>query len=520
MLGGPGQDAAPGDPRRASWPTATEPDAPGRPRGARHRADRPGGLQPLPVHLGPLDRADRRRRPDHGARRGQEPRARRRASSTRRVRRGARRAARARRAVRRHPPLAGARRLRPHRRLRRADRALVRRRRGDRRGARASRGGPAGDAAPRPRARRGRCATARTPTSSARATAWPAPRRWWDGVVQHAGTRPVVPQPLRRRRRVAAGARARRRRPGAVGGGHHQARQPVGAPRSRRRSPTPSTGALGATRCPPSAAWSPSPARSTRTWPRSSRPARRPTSSSPSPYDAEAVEALVARRKATRLLSRAGPRAARAARSATCGDTALVQDADELVADRASWRCVDQGRADRRAAARPGAGLAGLRAHDVQRHRAWRAAAWPSGVGAGQQSRVVGGRDRRRQGRRRAPTAPRRRRDAFFPFPDGLEALRAPGWPRSSSPAGRCATPRSSRPPTPPVSPWCSPANATSGTEEAECPRQLLDGEAVAGAPQDGAGRARGARSAAEGARPGSAPSWWATTRRAPGTWR
>ena len=35
---------------------------------------------------------------------------------------------------------------------------------------------------------------------------------WWDGVVQHAGSRAVVPQPLRRRRGVATRARAGRRR--------------------------------------------------------------------------------------------------------------------------------------------------------------------------------------------------------------------------------------------------------------------------------------------------------------------
>ena len=36
-------------------------------------ADRPGGRQPVPVHLGPVDRAHRHRRSGHGPRRGQEP---------------------------------------------------------------------------------------------------------------------------------------------------------------------------------------------------------------------------------------------------------------------------------------------------------------------------------------------------------------------------------------------------------------------------------------------------------------
>ena len=41
MLGGPGQDPAPEDPRRASSPTAPS-RAPGRPGGQRHRGHRPG----------------------------------------------------------------------------------------------------------------------------------------------------------------------------------------------------------------------------------------------------------------------------------------------------------------------------------------------------------------------------------------------------------------------------------------------------------------------------------------------
>ena len=69
-----GQDAPPQDPRRDPG-RPLQARAPGRPGGQRHRRHRPGGLQPVPVLLGPLHRADRRRRPDHGARRGQEPRA-------------------------------------------------------------------------------------------------------------------------------------------------------------------------------------------------------------------------------------------------------------------------------------------------------------------------------------------------------------------------------------------------------------------------------------------------------------
>ena len=47
--------------------------ASGRGRPVRHRSHRPRGLQSLPVPLGPVGRAHRRRRADHGAGRGEEP---------------------------------------------------------------------------------------------------------------------------------------------------------------------------------------------------------------------------------------------------------------------------------------------------------------------------------------------------------------------------------------------------------------------------------------------------------------
>ena len=91
------------------------PGAPRRPRAAHgDRPDRPGGLQPLPVLVGPVGRADRRRRPDDGPGRGQELRPRRRRHLAGRLRRRARRAAGHRRPVRRHPAPAGPGGLRPH----------------------------------------------------------------------------------------------------------------------------------------------------------------------------------------------------------------------------------------------------------------------------------------------------------------------------------------------------------------------------------------------------------------------
>ena len=100
-----GQDPPPQDPRRHPG-RPLQARAPRRPGGQRDRGHRPRGVEPLPVLVGPLRRADRRRRPDHGARRGQEPRARRHRHLAGRLPRRARGAAR-RRARCRRPRGAG-----------------------------------------------------------------------------------------------------------------------------------------------------------------------------------------------------------------------------------------------------------------------------------------------------------------------------------------------------------------------------------------------------------------------------
>jgi phosphoribosylaminoimidazolecarboxamide formyltransferase/IMP cyclohydrolase len=133
-----------------------------------------------------------------------------------------------------------------------------------------------------------------------------------------------------------------------------------------------------------------------------------------------AVEVLVARRKATRLLSAPAPEPlGRSVR--TLGDTALVQSADELLVPVSEWRCVTQ--------ATPSA----QQLQDLQ--VAWRVCARTTsnavvvardgvavGVGAGQQSRVVAaGLATTKAGdlARGAAAAS----DAFFPFADGLTSL-------------------------------------------------------------------------------------------------
>jgi phosphoribosylaminoimidazolecarboxamide formyltransferase/IMP cyclohydrolase len=146
-----------------------------------------------------------------------------------------------------------------------------------------------------------------------------------------------------------------------------------------------------------------------------------------------AIGALVAKRKATRLLS--GPRPEPLSRSVrTFGDTALVQDADELVASPASWRCVTTSEPT-----------------NAQRRDlivAWRVCARTTsnaivlandgvavGIGAGQQSRVVAaGIATTKAGAlsRGAAAAS----DAFFPFADGLDALTAAGVTSVVQPGG------------------------------------------------------------------------------------
>ncbi len=133
-----------------------------------------------------------------------------------------------------------------------------------------------------------------------------------------------------------------------------------------------------------------------------------------------AIEALVARRRATRLLAAPAPEPL-GLTVRTLGDTALVQSADELVAAAATWTCATT------AVPTP--------AQMVDLVVAWRVGARTTsnavviardgvavGVGAGQQSRVVAAELAVAKAGERARGASAAS-DAFFPFPDGLERL-------------------------------------------------------------------------------------------------
>jgi phosphoribosylaminoimidazolecarboxamide formyltransferase/IMP cyclohydrolase len=152
-----------------------------------------------------------------------------------------------------------------------------------------------------------------------------------------------------------------------------------------------------------------------------------------STFQGEAVAVLVGRRKATRLLSAPAPEPLGLS-VRTFGDTALVQNADELLVPVSQWRCVTE--------ATPSA----QQLQDLS--VAWRVCARTTsnaiviardgvavGVGAGQQSRVVAaGIATTKAGEFARGSAAAS--DAFFPFADGLESLTSAGVTAVVQPGG------------------------------------------------------------------------------------
>jgi phosphoribosylaminoimidazolecarboxamide formyltransferase/IMP cyclohydrolase len=152
-----------------------------------------------------------------------------------------------------------------------------------------------------------------------------------------------------------------------------------------------------------------------------------------SSYTPQAVEKLVARRRATRLLSGPAPeQAVRQLRS--LGASVLVQDVDAFVSPRTSWQTVTK------------------RAPSEEEWRdlalAWRVCGRTTsnaiavvtngqavGVGAGQQSRVVAAEIAVQKAGERAKGGAGAS-DAFFPFPDGLLVLADAGVTAVVQPGG------------------------------------------------------------------------------------
>ena len=152
-----------------------------------------------------------------------------------------------------------------------------------------------------------------------------------------------------------------------------------------------------------------------------------------SAYSEGAVDILVKRRKATRVLSAPAPEAlGRSIR--TFGHTALVQNADELLVPVAKWRYVTERQPSQE------------QVRDLV--LAWRVCARTTsnaivlarggvavGIGAGQQSRVVAaGIAATKAGQQSVGSAAAS--DAFFPFADGLESLTSVGVTAVVQPGG------------------------------------------------------------------------------------
>jgi len=152
-----------------------------------------------------------------------------------------------------------------------------------------------------------------------------------------------------------------------------------------------------------------------------------------SSIDSDAVDILVKRRKSTRLLSAPSPEPLGLS-VRTFGETALVQNADELLVPVSEWKCVT--------VAKP----TDQQLEDLA--VAWRVCARTTsnaiviardgvavGIGAGQQSRVVAANIATTKAGEFAKGAAAAS-DAFFPFADGLESLTSAGVTAVVQPGG------------------------------------------------------------------------------------
>ena len=318
-------------------------------------------------------------------------------------------------------------------------------------------------------ASRSPCATARTPTSAPRSTApggtgRTAAEPWWAAMTQHGGLALsylnlydadaawLLVHDLAAPVRPAGGGHRQARQPVRGGGGRHagrrlparlRVRRALGVRRHRgperggRRGHGRADGGGGAgrrghrpratprapsRRCRPSA----------RT-PASSRP-RRPT---PDRWHLRPITGGL-----------------------------LVQDPHGFVADRADWRVVTQRQP--------------TEAEMADAELAWRVCGWVKsnaivlakdgatwGIGAGQQNRVESGELAASKAAGRAAGGACAS-DAFYPFPDGIEAAAAAGVAVVIQPGGSVQRRgRTSPGPTSWAWRWSSPANATSSTDRA-----------------------------------------------------
>ena len=141
--------------------------------------------------------------------------------------------------------------------------------------------------------------------------------------------------------------------------------------------------------------------------------------------EAEALEIMVARRKATRLLE-APPYAGAALEVRSLGGGYLVQDADRSMTTRSDWQVATEGGTHRpnsgATSSWPGGCAPGRHSNAIVIVAAGQAV----GIGAGQQSRVEAAEIAVRKAGSRAKAAAAAS-DAFFPFRDGLDVLAEAG---------------------------------------------------------------------------------------------
>ena len=139
-----------------------------------------------------------------------------------------------------------------------------------------------------------------------------------------------------------------------------------------------------------------------------------------SSIDEDAIAILVKRRKATRLLSAPSPEPLGLS-VRTFGDTALVQNADELLVAPQQWQCVTNQQPSPN-----NSRISSWRGGSVRARRPTPscslATASRSAIGAGQQSRVVSANIAVMKAGEFS-TGSAAASDAFFPFADGLESL-------------------------------------------------------------------------------------------------
>ena len=175
------------------------------------------------------------------------------------------------------------------------------------------------------------------------------------------------------------------------------------------------------------------------------------------------IEALIAKRKNTRLLERGAARAAGRSTSARSAAGSSCRTPTTSPPRRDDWRVVTK-RAPTDAEWRDAELAWRICGHVKSNAIVLVKDGQAVGIGAGQQNRVESGEIAAKKAAGRAAGGACAS-DAFYPFPDGIEAAAAAGVAVVVQPGGSIARREEHRArPTSSASRWCSPANGTSCT--------------------------------------------------------